>query len=101
MRHKLPPKRRTFKRTTASLHCKGCSNLAATGVLRSGALTIGTLATGIRCPRLCQKTIHFVIIGLEWIAHDKKITAVTSDRVPVDHIWEIAVLEESDCPRAT
>src|SRR6516225_5639686 len=101
MRRKSPPKRPSFKRTTAFLRCKDCSDLAAVSPRSVELLAINAIATGIRRSRLCEKTFHFVIVGLERIAHDKKIAAVTGDRVPVDHVREIAALEKSDCSRST
>ncbi|SRR6266487_1412717 len=48
-----------------------------------------------------QKLFDFLVVGLEWVTHDKKITAVAGNRIPIDHIWETAILKESYCATAT
>jgi hypothetical protein len=40
--------------------------------------------------------VDFIVVSLEGIAHDKKIAAVAGDRIPVDYIGEIAVLEKAN-----
>ena len=101
MRHKSPPKRRSFKKITAYPRCKGCSDLAAVSCRSVELLAISAIATGIRRSRLCEKTFHFVVVSLEWVAHDEKIAAVACDRIPVDNIREVAGLKKRDCTRAT
>src|SRR5260370_25460052 len=53
------------------------------------------------CARFFEKPGYFVIIGIEWVAHNEEVAAVARDRIPVDHIREIAVLEEGYCAGAT
>ena len=53
--------------------------------------------TGYRA-RSRQKAVDFVVVSLEWIAHDKEIPAVARDGIPVDHVREIAVLEKAHGP---
>src|SRR5579885_3735546 len=50
--------------------------------------------------RFRQKPFHLAVVSLKRIAHDEAIAAVARDRVPVDHVREIAVLEKSYSPRA-
>ena len=58
---------------------------------------ISAIATGIRRSRLCEKTFYLVVVSLERVAHDKKIAAVARDRVPVDNVREITILEKGYC----
>src|SRR4029453_15683182 len=40
--------------------------------------------------------VDFVVVSLEGITHDEKIAAVARDRIPIDYIGEIAVLEKGN-----
>src|SRR5882757_4379906 len=40
--------------------------------------------------------VDFVVVGLEGVTHDEKIATVARDRIPVDYIGEITVLEEAN-----
>ena len=55
-----------------------------------------------RCSPLRRKEtcVDFIRRSLEWIAHHEKIAAVARDRIPVDHVGLIALLESSDGLRA-
>jgi hypothetical protein len=55
------------------------------------------------CARLFQKTLYFVIVSLEWVAHEQKIAAVAGDGIPIDDVRDPAGagLEKGNCPRAT
>src|SRR6266481_3000722 len=48
------------------------------------------------CARFFEKPGYFVIIGIEWVAHNEEVAAVAGDRIPVDHIWEVVVLEKAN-----
>ena len=40
--------------------------------------------------------VDFVVVGLEGITHHEKIAAVARDRIPIDYIGKIAVLEKGN-----
>ena len=52
------------------------------------------------CSPVGQEPCHFVDVGFERIAHDEKIAAVAGDRVPVDHVGQIALSENAATARA-
>ena len=47
-------------------------------------------------PWFGEKLIDFVVVGFEWVAHDQEIAAVVRDRVPVDDVGLLSILEVSD-----
>ena len=52
-------------------------------------------------PWFGQKLFNFLIVGLEWVAHNERVAAVPGNRIPIDHVWETAILKESYCTTAT
>ena len=52
-------------------------------------------------PWFGQKLFNFLVVGLEWVAHDERVAAVAGNRIPIDYVWETAILEESYCTTAT
>ena len=43
-----------------------------------------------------EEFFDFVVVSLEWVAHDEEIAAIAGDGVPVDHIRQIALLKCGD-----
>src|SRR6266481_5761649 len=48
------------------------------------------------CAWFFEKPVYFVIIGIEWVAHNEEVAAVARDRIPVDHIGKVALLEKAN-----
>src|SRR5207244_4869037 len=48
-----------------------------------------------------EKLIDLVVVGFEGVAHDQKIAAVVRDRVPVDDVGLLSILEIRDSAGAT
>src|SRR2546430_12611001 len=49
-----------------------------------------------RWSRFGKKFVDFVFVGFEGVAHDEEVAAIVRDRVPVDDVGLLSILEVSD-----